>query len=85
MFHSFLTLLKLQVQQKHPRNTNSLSIDVILTITEMQVENMVENHHIYMPSNGRINISGINLSNVKLVAEAIHDSVLTFPATDEYE
>lgn len=51
----------------------------------MQVENMVENHHIYMPSNGRINISGINLSNVKLVAEAIHDSVLTFPATDEDE
>ncbi|KAL1617026.1 Aspartate aminotransferase, cytoplasmic [Diplodia seriata] len=39
-------------------------------ITPAQSRKLVEEHHIYMPENGRINVSGLNKGNIKRVAEA---------------
>lgn len=40
---------------------------------------MVKKHRVYLLSSGRINMCGITKENVKYVAEAIHDSVRSFP------
>ncbi|KAL1639401.1 putative secondary metabolism biosynthetic enzyme [Diplodia intermedia] len=39
-------------------------------ITPAQSRVLVEEHHIYVPENGRINVSGLNKGNIKRVAEA---------------
>ncbi|XP_044742593.1 aspartate aminotransferase, cytoplasmic [Chrysoperla carnea] len=48
-------------------------------LSKRQVENMVKKHRVYLLSSGRINMCGITKENVKYVAEAIHDSVRSFP------
>ena len=46
--------------------------DRFLQLTPSQCETLVEAHHIYLPNTGRINISGLNGSNIERVAKAIH-------------
>jgi len=45
-------------------------------LTAPQVQRMIKTHHVYMTSDGRISMAGLNSSNVKYMAEAIKDSVL---------
>ncbi|XP_050397592.1 aspartate aminotransferase, cytoplasmic [Patella vulgata] len=44
-----------------------------------QVENMMNKHHIYLLKEGRINMCALTTKNVEYVANAIHDSVISFP------
>jgi len=47
-------------------------------LTQKQSEAMISKHHIYMTSNGRISIAGLNSNNVEYVANAIKDVVENF-------
>jgi len=42
-------------------------------LTEEQVKVMIEKYHIYMTSNGRISMAGLNKSNIDYVAKAIFE------------
>ncbi|XP_055376770.1 aspartate aminotransferase, cytoplasmic [Condylostylus longicornis] len=46
-------------------------------LTEKQVKYLIEKHHIYLLSTGRINMCGLNPNNVERFAKAIHEAVLT--------
>jgi len=43
----------------------------LLGISPDEARRLVEDHHIYLPSNGRINVAGLSETNVDLVANAI--------------
>jgi len=43
---------------------------------EAQVQAMTQKHHIYMLSNGRINVAGLNSKTCLAVANAMHDVVV---------
>ena len=55
---------------------SSLSLSLSLAT---QVEHMTSKYHIYMLKNGRINMCGLNASNMEYVANAIKDAILTYP------
>jgi aspartate/tyrosine/aromatic aminotransferase len=42
-------------------------------LNAQQVKRLIEHHHIYLTSDGRISMAGLNPSNVDYVAEAIHE------------
>lgn len=42
-------------------------------LTPDQVQRLIKNYAIYMPSNGRINIAGLNAHNLNYVIEALND------------
>lgn len=44
-------------------------------LSESQVRFLIERHHIYLLSSGRINMCGLNETNVAYVAQAIHEAV----------
>ncbi|ESO96831.1 hypothetical protein LOTGIDRAFT_231665 [Lottia gigantea] len=44
-----------------------------------QVEHMINHHHIYLLKEGRINMCALTTKNVEYVANAINDSVKSFP------
>lgn len=44
---------------------------------ETQVKILIEKHHVYLLSSGRINMCGLNEKNVEYVAKAINDTVLS--------
>jgi aspartate aminotransferase, cytoplasmic len=46
-------------------------------LTEKQVELMINKFHIYMLSNGRISMAGLNGKNIPYVAKAINECVTT--------
>ncbi|CAG4920787.1 unnamed protein product [Colias eurytheme] len=52
-------------------------------LTQKQCEYLIQEHHIYLLKSGRINICGLNPSNVQYVAKAINDAVTKFPAEDD--
>ena len=45
-------------------------------LTEPQCKRLIEKHHVYLLTSGRISISGINSKNVKHLAECINEVVL---------
>ena len=45
-------------------------------LTPDQVKVMVDHHHIYLTSDGRISVPGLNTNNVEYVAKAIKNVVL---------
>ncbi|XP_045506744.1 aspartate aminotransferase, cytoplasmic [Colias croceus] len=51
-------------------------------LTPKQCEYLIQEHHIYLLKSGRINICGLNPSNVQYVAKAINDAVTKFPAEE---
>ncbi|CEI70831.1 hypothetical protein FVEN_g691 [Fusarium venenatum] len=42
-----------------------------LNLTPQQCQSLIDDHHIYLPPNGRTNISGLNQSNIVKVAKAL--------------
>ncbi|KOB68168.1 Aspartate aminotransferase, partial [Operophtera brumata] len=52
-------------------------------LSQRQTEHMVESYHIYLLKSGRINICGLNPSNVAYVAKAMHDAITQFPVFPE--
>lgn len=44
-------------------------------LTAVQTRALIDRHHIYLPSNGRINVSGLSQGNILRVANAIDDVV----------
>ncbi|RVE52055.1 hypothetical protein evm_003333 [Chilo suppressalis] len=52
-------------------------------LTPRQVEHLIQEHHVYLLRSGRINICGLNPSNVHYMANAIHDAVTKFPAEND--
>ncbi|KAJ0181425.1 hypothetical protein K1T71_003510 [Dendrolimus kikuchii] len=52
-------------------------------LTQRQSEHLIQEFHIYLLKSGRINICGLNPSNVQYVAKAINDAVVKIPAEDD--
>ncbi|CAH0600209.1 unnamed protein product [Chrysodeixis includens] len=52
-------------------------------LTQRQSEHLVQEYHIYLLKSGRINMCGLNPSNVQYMAKAMHEAVLKFPADDD--
>ena len=46
-----------------------------LQLSPEQCEELVDTHHVHMPKNGRINVSGLNERNIERVARAIDEFV----------
>ncbi|KAL6915149.1 hypothetical protein FSST1_012909 [Fusarium sambucinum] len=42
-----------------------------LNLTTQQCQSLIDDHHIYLPPNGRINISGLNQSNILKVTRSL--------------
>ncbi|XP_038208942.1 aspartate aminotransferase, cytoplasmic-like isoform X2 [Zerene cesonia] len=51
-------------------------------LTAKQCEYLIQEHHIYLLKSGRINICGLNPSNVLYVAKAMNDAIAKFPAEE---
>ena len=58
--------------------TSQIGMFSFLGLTPKQCEAMINKHHIYMTSNGRISVAGLTTANVDYVANAIKD------VTDNY-
>lgn len=54
---------------------NQIGMFSFTGLTVEQCEKMIGKYHIYMLTNGRISMAGLNKGNVQYVADAIHDSV----------
>lgn len=54
---------------------NSHSFPSFSGLSPRQVETLVSKHHIYLPSNGRINVAGLNPRTIPIVAKAIDEVV----------
>eukprot|EP00182_Erythrolobus_australicus_P005797 CAMPEP_0185829664 /NCGR_PEP_ID=MMETSP1353-20130828/382_1 /TAXON_ID=1077150 /ORGANISM="Erythrolobus australicus, Strain CCMP3124" /LENGTH=432 /DNA_ID=CAMNT_0028527481 /DNA_START=18 /DNA_END=1316 /DNA_ORIENTATION=+ len=48
-------------------------------LTAQHVQYMREKYHIYMTSNGRISLAGLNPTNVKYLADAMKDATSAYP------
>lgn len=57
---------------------NQIGMFSMIPLTPQQCEAMIKKHHIYMTSNGRISMAGLNTSNVDYVANAIGDVISNF-------
>jgi len=55
--------------------TDQIGMFSFTGLTPEQVKVMTSKHHVYMLSNGRISMAGINTSNVERLAKAIDDVV----------
>lgn len=53
--------------------TDQIGMFAFLGINKDQVQKMRDVHHIYMTADGRISMAGVTKSNVKYIANAIHD------------
>lgn len=77
--HDLLMDLATPVPQGRSRGWNHLVEETGLfsytSLLPEQIDTLASEHHIYMPGNGRINISGLNERNVERVARAF-DAVI---------
>jgi aspartate/tyrosine/aromatic aminotransferase len=55
--------------------TDQIGMFSFTGLTPAQCEIMIKKHHIYMLTNGRISMAGLNSKNLAYVANAIHDAV----------
>jgi len=53
--------------------TDQIGMFAFTGLSKEQVQKMRDVHHIYMTADGRISVAGVTKSNVRYVAEAIHD------------
>lgn len=51
-------------------------------LTQRQAEYLIEEYHIYLLKSGRINVCGLNPTNVEYMARAMNDAVIKFPAEE---
>lgn len=49
-------------------------------LTPLQVQKLIEEHHIYGTPNGRVNVAGLNSSNIDTYCEAVDTVVRKYPA-----
>ena len=72
-------LLDNLLQLKTPGNwdhiVNQIGMFSYTGLTSKQVEALREKYHVYMTSNGRISMAGLNTSNVARFAKAMNDVV----------
>lgn len=59
----------------------STGLFCFLPLTPEQCETLGNKHHIYMLGSGRINISGMNQSNIERIAQAIDKVVQGTPSS----
>lgn len=59
--------------------TSQIGMFSFTGLSKAQCAYVVEKWHIYLLSNGRISIAGLNTKNVKYMAAAIHDAVVNGP------
>eukprot|EP00483_Globobulimina_turgida_P000331 UN00331 len=55
--------------------TDQIGMFTFTGLTEKQVDVMINKHHIYLLSSGRISMAGVSSSNVDYIAKAINDVV----------
>ena len=65
------------------RITRQIGMFSYTGLTEQQVEYIRKKHHVYMTSNGRISMAGLNVSNVDFVARAISDAIAHVHTTNK--
>jgi aspartate/tyrosine/aromatic aminotransferase len=58
--------------------TSQIGMFSFTGLTKPQCENMINKWHVYMLTNGRISMAGLNTKNCEYVARAIKDSVTSF-------
>ncbi|XP_067879093.1 putative aspartate aminotransferase, cytoplasmic 2 [Heterodontus francisci] len=63
--------------------TRQLGIYIYPGFTDSQIDYLRNNKHIYLSSNGQINISLINSQNLAYLASCIHEAVLSSPEDTE--
>merc|ERR1712048_1024191 len=56
--------------------TDQIGMFTFTGLTAKQVDVMIEKHHIYLLSSGRISMAGVASSNVEYIAKAINDVVV---------
>lgn len=64
------------------RIINQIGMFSYTGLTSQQVRHMREKYHIYMTSNGRMSMAGLNQSNVAYVAAAMKDALLSVVKQD---
>merc|ERR1712204_27593 len=73
--------LRVKIEElKTPGNWNHITDQIgmftFTGLTPKQVEIMIEKHHIYLLSSGRVSMAGVASSNVEYIAKAINDVVV---------
>ncbi|KAG7190028.1 hypothetical protein KM043_006178 [Ampulex compressa] len=74
-------LLRLGTPGTWEHVTNQIGMFSYTGLTERQVEHLREHYHIYMLRSGRINMCGLNESNLDYVANAFYETIKMFPET----
>lgn len=72
-------LLALKTPGNWDHILNQIGMFSYTGLTKDQCELMIEKHHVYLLKNGRVSMSGINEKNVKYLANAINDAVVSKP------
>jgi len=58
--------------------TDQIGMFTFTGLTPTQCEKMIEKHHVYLLSSGRISMAGVASSNVDYIANAINDVVVNY-------
>lgn len=72
----FDRLVKLGTPGDWSHITSQIGMFSFLGISPSQVKVLIEKHHIYLLSSGRISMAGVTTKNVDHVAQALHDVVV---------
>lgn len=73
--HMYEELVRLGTPGSWTHITSQIGMFSFTGLTVEQSKAMVEKHHIYLLSNGRISMAGVTTGNVKYIAQAIDDVV----------
>lgn len=55
--------------------TDQIGMFCYTGLSERQVKNLIDTHHIYLTKDGRISMAGVNMSNVDYIASSIAQTV----------
>ncbi|KAK2680237.1 aminotransferase [Fusarium oxysporum f. sp. vasinfectum] len=73
LHHRLTQVLKTPGDWNHILRENGLFS--YLDLSTQQCQKLIDQHHIYLPPSGRINISGLNQSNIKRVADSLDEVI----------
>ncbi|PCD38507.1 hypothetical protein AU210_006981 [Fusarium oxysporum f. sp. radicis-cucumerinum] len=73
LHHRLTQVLKTPGDWNHILRENGLFS--YLDLSPQQCQKLIDQHHIYLPPSGRINISGLNQSNIKRVADSLDEVI----------
>ncbi|QGI79903.1 hypothetical protein CEK25_006632 [Fusarium fujikuroi] len=74
LHHRLAQVLKTPGNWDHILRENGLFS--YLSLNPKQCQTLIDQHHIYLPPNGRINISGLSQSNISRVADSLDQIIL---------